>query len=184
MHTQPLSDAENRLSAKYLSYLTNVERISDHSVKIAELAQELFEKKINFSTQALHDLSICIDAVKEVCDLTQNAMENMDYMLAGKVKPLEEVVDIMAKELKTGHVQRVQAGQCTLELGFIFNDLLNNFERVSAHCSNIAITILESQDSHLKAHDYVGTLDRSNQNTYELQLQFYKNKYLGSIGKN
>ena len=184
LHTQPLSDAENRLSAKYLSYLTNVERISDHSVKIAELAQELFEKKINFSTQALHDLSICIDAVKEVCDLTQNAMENMDYMLAGKVKPLEEVVDIMAKELKTGHVQRVQAGQCTLELGFIFNDLLNNFERVSAHCSNIAITILESQDSHLKAHDYVGTLDRSNQNTYELQLQFYKNKYLGSIGKN
>ena len=90
----------------------------------------------------------------------------------------------MAKELKVGHVQRVQTGQCTLELGFIFNDLLNNFERVSAHCSNIAITILESQDSHLKEHDYVGTLDRTNHNTYELQLQFYKNKYLDNIGKN
>ena len=64
-----------------------------------------------------------------------------------------------------------------------FNDLLNNFERVCAHCSNIAITILESQDSHLKAHDYVGTLDRSDQNTYELQLQFYRNKYLDNIGK-
>lgn len=184
LHTNQLSDSESQVSARYLSYLTNVERISDHSVKVAELAQELYEKKLSFSPQALHDLSICIDAVKEICELTQNSMENMDYMLAGKVKPLEEIVDIMAKELKVGHVQRVQTGQCTLELGFIFNDLLNNFERVSAHCSNIAITILESQDSHLKEHDYVGTLDRTNHNTYELQLQFYKNKYLDNIGKN
>lgn len=183
LHTKQLNDSENQLSARYLSYLTNVERISDHSVKVAELAQELHSKKISFSPQALHDLTICIDAVHEICDLTSNAMENMDYMLAGKVKPLEEIVNIMAKELKAGHIQRVQAGQCTLELGFIFNDLLNNFERVSAHCSNIAITILESQDSQLKEHNYVGTLDRNNQNTYELQLQFYKNKYLDSIGK-
>ncbi len=183
LHTKQLSDNENRLSARYLSYLTNVERISDHSVNVAELAQELHEKKISFSAQALHDLHICIDAVTEICELTQTAMENMDFMLAGKVKPLEETVNVMAKELKTGHIQRVQAGQCTLELGFIFNDLLNNLERVSAHCSNIAITILEAQDSHLKAHDYVGTLGRSDQNTYELQLQFYKNKYLDSIGK-
>ena len=151
---------------------------------MAELAEELYQKKISFSPQALHDLQNCINAVREICDLTQSAMENMDYMLAGKVKPLEEIINIMAKDLKNGHVQRIQAGQCTLELGFIFNDLLNNFERVSAHCSNIAITVLEAQDSHLKAHDYVGTLDRSNQNTYELQLQYYKNKYLDAIGKN
>lgn len=183
LHTKQLSAAENQQSAKYLNYLSNVERISDHSVKVAELALELYEKKINFSPQALQDLTICIEAVKEICDLTQNAMENMDYMLAGKVKPLEEIIDTMAKELKSGHVQRVQAGQCTLELGFIFNDLLNNFERVSAHCSNIAITILEFQDSNVKAHNYVGTLDRNNQNTYELQLQYYKNKYLDMIGK-
>lgn len=183
LHAKQLSDSENLLSAKYLSYITNVERISDHSVNIAELAQELHNKKIRFSPQALHDLTVCVDAVIEICDLTQTSMENMDYMLAGKVKPLDEIVDIMSKELKFGHVQRVQTGQCTLELGFIFNDLLNNFERVCAHCSNIAITILESQDSNLQSHDYVGTLDRSNQNTYELQVQFYKNKYLDNIGK-
>ncbi|MBQ1183835.1 MAG: Na/Pi cotransporter family protein, partial [Clostridia bacterium] len=183
LHAKQLSDNENKLSARYLSYLTNVERISDHSINIADLAQQLHDKKISFSPQALHDLTVCIDAVMEICELTQSSMENMDYMLAGKVKPLQEIVNIMSKELKVGHVQRVQAGQCTYQLGFIFNDLLNNFERVSAHCSNIAITILESQDSHLKSHDYVGTLDRSNQNTYELQLQFYKNKYLDSIGE-
>lgn len=184
LHTRPLSESENLISARYLSYLTNVERISDHSVKVAELAQELHEKKITFSPQAHHDLSICIDAVMEICQLTLDSMERMDFMLAGKVKPLEEIIGMMTKELKIGHVQRVQTGQCTLELGFIFNDLLNNLERVSAHCSNIAITILESQDSHLKAHDYVGTLDRSNQNTYGLQLQSYKVQYLDNIGKN
>lgn len=184
LHTKPLNDGENLVSARYLSYLTNVERISDHSVKIAELAQELNEKKLAFSPQANNDLTIYIDAVKEICQLTLESMQKMDYMLAGKVKPLEEIINTMAKNLKIGHIQRVQAGQCTLELGFIFNDLLNNFERVSAHCSNIAITVLESQDSRLKEHDYVGSLDRSNQNTYELQLQFYKNKYLDMIGKN
>ena len=183
LHTKQLSDSETQVSARYLSYLTNVERISDHSVNIAELAQELHEKKISFSPQALHDLTVCIDAIKEICELTQSAMENMDFLLAGKVKPLEEVVNVMAKKLKAGHIQRVQTGDCTLELGFVFNDLLTSFERVSAHCSNIAITVLESQDSRLKEHDYVGTLDRNNQNTYELQLQYYKSKYLDAIGK-
>lgn len=183
LHTKQLSDSETTLSARYFSYITNVERISDHAVNIAELARELYEKKISFSSQALHDLTVCIDAVIETCELTHSSMDDMDFMLAGKVKPLEQIIDALTKELKFGHVQRVQSGQCTLELGFIFNDLLNNFERVSDHCSNIAITILESQDSHLKEHDYVSTLDRVNQNTYELQLQFYKNKYLDNIGK-
>ena len=183
LHTHPLSESESLVSARYLNYLSNVERISDHSVTVAELALELYEKKIAFSPQARHDLTVCIDAVKEICQLTQESMENMDYMLAGKVKPLEEIIGVMTKNLKNGHVQRVQAGQCTLELGFVFNDLLNNFERVSAHCSNISITILESQDAHLKEHDYVGSLDRSDHNTYELQLQFYKNKYLDNVCK-
>ena len=183
LHLKPLSALENQASARYLSYLSNVERISDYSVKIAELAQELHEKKISFSPQAMRDLTICIDAVKEICNLTQESMMKMDYLLAGKVKPLSDIIDIMAKELKIGHVQRVQAGQCTLELGFIFNDLLNSFERVAGHCSNIAITVLESQQLNLQSHDYVGTLDRDTQNTYELQLQYYKNHYLKSIGK-
>ena len=183
LHTKQLSHSETQLSARYLSYLTNVERISDHSVNVAELAQELHDKKISFSAQALHDLTICIDAVNEICELTQSAMENMDYMLAGKVVPLEEIINAMTKELKFGHIHRVQTGQCTLELGFIFNDLLNNFERVSAHCSNIAITVLEAQGAQLKEHDYVGSLGRIDQNTYELQMQFYRNKYLDNIGK-
>ena len=183
LHAKQLDDGEYQLSARYLSFLTNVERISDHSVGIADLAKELHEKKTGFSPQALHDLTICTEAIMEICELTKTSMENTDYMLAGKVKPLKEIVNIMSKKLKDGHVHRVQKGHCTLELGFIFNDLLNNFERVAAHCANIAITILESQDANLKSHDYVSTLDRSDQNTYELQLQVYKNKYVDSIEK-
>ena len=102
----------------------------------------------------------------------------MNTDLARKVKPLEEVIDVLTKDLKNGHVQRVQAGQCTLELGFIFNDLLSNLERVSDHCANIAITILESKDSHLLAHDYLGTLDLVNQDAYRYQLQHYTEKYV------
>jgi len=184
LHAKPLSDGENRLSARYLGCISNIERISDHSVNIADLAQELHQKKLSFSSDALRDLTNCIEAVLEICELTQNAMEHMDYLLAGKVKPLEEVIGMMSKALKAGHIQRVQSGQCTLELGFIFNDLLNNFERVSAHCSNIAITLLESQDSQLKSHEYVETLDRNEQNIYELQLQFYKSRYIDKTCKN
>ncbi len=183
LHAKQLSERENRTSARYLSYLANVERISDHSVNVAELAQELHNKKLRFSPQATRDITICIDAVKEISRLTMDAMEDMDYLLAGKVKPLQEVINMMTKELKGSHIKRIQAGQCTLELGFVFNDLLNNFERIAAHCSNIAITVLESQDSHMKEHDYVGSLDRNDHNTYELQLQFYKNKYLDVIAK-
>ena len=110
-------------------------------------------------------------------------MENMDYLLAGKVKPLQEVVNMMTKDLKVGHIKRIQAGLCTLELGFVLNDLLNNLERIAAHCSNIAITIPDSQDSNMKEHDYVASLGRNDQNVYELQLQFYKNKYLDILEK-
>ena len=172
LHAKQLSDRETRTSARYLNYLANVERISDHSVNVAELAQELHNKKLSFSPQATRDLAICIDAVEEISHLTMDAMEDMDYLLAGKVKPLQEVINMMTKDLKLSHIKRIQAGQCTLELGFVFNDLLNNFERIAAHCSNIAITILESQDSHMKEHDYVGSLDRNDHNTYELQLKF------------
>ncbi len=183
LHTKQLSELENRISARYLNYLANVERISDHSVNVAELAQELHNKKLSFSPQATHDLSVCIEAIEEISRLTQEAMENMDFLLAGKVKPLQEVINMMTKNLKVGHIKRIQAGLCTLELGFVFNDLLNNFERIAAHCSNIAITILDSQDSNMREHDYVGSLDRNDHNVYELQLQFYKNKYLDILAK-
>ena len=185
LHKQQLSDEETETSAKYLAFLGNVERISDHAVNIAELAQELYSKKISFSPRAVKELEICIDAVREITELTKRAMQENDVDAARKVEPLEEVIDVLTKELKGYHVQRVQAGQCTLELGFIFNDCINNLERVSDHCSNIAVAVLEAeaQNTHLYAHNYQLTLNQSNQEQFREQFNVYAKKYYDALSE-
>ena len=181
LHGKELSDKETKISAKYLTWLSNVERISDHAVNIAEVAQELHEKKISFSLQAYKELEICISAVSEIAELTKKAMADNDLDEARKVEPLEEVIDAITKELKDGHVQRVQMGQCTLELGFIFNDCINNLERVADHCSNIASSVLETEDTHLSGYDYMRTLDQKQQDEYSKLLSGYVEEYLNVL---
>jgi len=177
LHAKQLNDDETRLSAKYLSYLNNLERISDYAVKLAELAQELSTKKISFSPRARKELQICEEAVDEIVELTREAVVKNDLEKALLVRPLEEVIGALCKEMKNGHVQRVQMGQCTLELGFIFNDCVNHLERVAGHCANIAVAVLEADDIGLQAHDYIRTLARGNRETYEEQLHQYAKKY-------
>lgn len=181
LHAKELSDRETKISAKYLTWLSNVERISDHAVNIAEVAQELHEKKLAFSAQAYKELEICISAVSEIAELTKKAMANNDLNEARKVEPLEEVIDTLIKELKDGHVQRVQLGKCTLELGFIFNDCINDLERVADHCSNIASSVLETEDTHLSGYDYMRTLDQKQQDEYSEHLNAYIEEYYNAL---
>ena len=183
LHTRHLSEVETRTSAKYLSYLSNLERVSDYAVKLAELAQELASKKIAFSSRASKELHICTEAVQEVMAMTQDAVMNNDIESALKVRPLEEVIGALSKELKNGHVQRVQAGQCTLELGFIFNDCINSLERVAGHCANIAVAVLEAENTSLQPHDYIRTLARGNQEAYREQLHQYARKYYDALSE-
>ena len=180
LNAKPLSAEETRTSAKYFTYLGNLERISDHAVNIAELAQELHDKKITFSEQALKELRVCLDAALEIANMTVEAIETDDHKLVQKITALEEVMDLLTKELKSGHIHRVQSGQCTLELGFIYNDIANNLERVSDHCSNIAISILEAKEPSLNAHDYLRSLNRKDHENYQAQLRFYLDKYYRS----
>lgn len=177
LNTMALSENETQTAARYLSSLTNVERISDHAVNLAELAKELADKNIHFSDQAVQELNICIDATLEILDLTQAAMEQNDPEIAKKVEPLEEIIDVLTKESKTHHIQRVQAGNCTLELGFIFNDCLNNIERVADHCSNIAVAVLEAADSHVHAHGYLRSVKKADNEEYHSMLSEYSDKY-------
>jgi len=181
LHTKELSDKETQTSAKYLTCLSNVERISDHAVNLAELAQELASKHVVFSEEASGELQICMDAVHDIAELTQNAMQSNDPSAARMVEPLEEVIDVMTKRLKTRHIQRVQAGRCTLELGFIFNDCLNNLERVADHCSNIAVAILEASDPTLLGHDYLKTLNHSGQKSFREQVEQCAKKYYAAL---
>ena len=137
----------------------------------------MHEKKIVFSPQALKELEICFAASTEIATLTEQAIETNDADLAHKIAPLEEVIDLITKEMKSGHIQRVQSGQCTLVLGFIFNDIVNNLERVSDHCANIALAILESRDPDMEAHKYLSSLNLKDQEAYQRQLQMYIEKY-------
>ena len=175
-----LSDKETRASAKYLTCLSNLERISDHAVNLAELAQELAQKSSSFSPQAHKELHICMDAVAEIACMTQQVLTEDDLTGARLVEPLEEVIDMLTRDLKTRHIQRLQAGQCTLELGFVFNDCINNFERVADHCSNLAIAVLEETGTQLQPHDYMMSI-KSGDSDYRKHFDECLEKYCGAL---
>ncbi|MBR5244487.1 MAG: Na/Pi cotransporter family protein [Clostridia bacterium] len=175
-----LSAKETRASAKYLTCLSNLERISDHAVNLAELAQELAQKSSSFSPQAHKELHICMDAVAEIACMTQQVLTEDDLVQARLVEPLEEVIDMLTRDLKTRHIQRLQAGQCTLELGFVFNDCINNFERVADHCSNLAIAVLEETGTQLQPHDYMMSI-KSGDSDYRKHFDECLEKYCGAL---
>ncbi|MBE6631799.1 MAG: Na/Pi cotransporter family protein [Ruminococcaceae bacterium] len=181
LNVKELSEKETQTGGRYLNCLGNVERISDHAVNIAELAKELSDKEIRFSEKAEKELKICIDAVLEILSLTEKAMLEEDVESAKRVEPLEEVVDAITQKLKSLHVQRVQMGSCTLELGFIYSDCLNNLERVADHCSNIAVAVLESTDFHLQSHDYLRAIKQSDKAEYRVLFDGYAEKYCGAL---
>jgi len=177
LNTKALSEKETKTVAKYLSCLTNVERISDHAVNLAELALEIYEKKIRFSEQAETELNVCVEAVLEILDLTKKAIRDNDFEAVKRVEPLEEVIDIMLRKIKSHHIRRLQTGDCTLGLGFVFNDCLNNFERVADHCSNIAVAVLESADSQVHAHDYLRAIKEEDGEEFRALVDEYAGKY-------
>jgi len=181
LNARELSEKENRTTAKHLHCLGNIERISDHAVNIAELAKELADKRICFSEEGGKDLYVCAEAVLEIIELTGRALRENDTETARAVEPLEEVVDVLTTELKGRHIRRVQTGNCTLELGFVYNDCINNFERVADHCSNIAVAVLEAADSNLHSHDYLRAVKQSDREDYRAAISFYADKYYSRL---
>ena len=140
---QTLSEQQSREVTKYLHVLSDFERITDHARNLAESAREASDKKVIFSDAALRELHTVTDAVSDVIVLAVRAFTQEDMDEAMHVEPLEEVIDRLCDEMKLHHVQRLQQGQCTILQGFIFNDLLTNLERVSDHCSNVAVAMIE-----------------------------------------
>jgi len=181
LNTKELTMEETQTSARYLSSLSNLERISDHAVNLSELAQELSEKGISFSPQAIEELKICAGAVLEILDITQSAMNENDPHKAGMVEPLEEVIDALTDRMKERHIARLQAGKCTLELGFILNDCIHNFERTADHCSNLAVAVLEAADSQMQSHKYLRTFKQMNREEYGARLAAQVQKYCDAL---
>ena len=180
LNSRGLNERETLISSHYLHCLTDLERISDHAVNLAALAKEMEEKGIGFSPDGLEDMTRAADAVREIVDLAQRALTLEDIRMAQQVEPLEEVISTMLEKMKLGHIRRLQNGACTLEMGFILNDLINNFERVAAHCSNVALAVLELRYADLQFHDYARDVRQGDQPEFRKWLAFYQEKYLKS----
>ena len=178
LNSRDLNERETLVSSHYLHCLTDLERISDHAVNLADLAREMDSKGIAFSKDGLEDMTRATDAVREILSLAQQALEREDMAVAQRVEPLEEVISSMMEGMKLRHIRRLQNGACTLELGFIFNDCINNFERVAAHCSNVALAVLELRYADLQFHDYARDVRQGDQPEFRKWLAFYKDKYL------
>ena len=181
LNSQGLNERETLVSSHYLHCLTDLERISDHAVNLADLAKEMDSKGVSFSPDGLEDMNRSAGAVLEIVSLAQQALEEEDIDVALQVEPLEEVISTLLEGMKLRHIRRLQSGVCTLEMGFIINDLINNFERVAAHCSNVALAVLELRYADLQFHNYARGVRQGDQPEFRKWLAFYQGKYLKSV---
>ena len=153
-----LSLEDNRLLNTLLYTVSDIERMGDHALAVAKAAMEIDEKKIEFSAQAKAELAVLQQAVLDIVDRTVAAYTTFDLELAIKIEPQEQVVDALVREVKSRHVRRLRDGLCTVEYGFVLEDLLTACERTADHCSNIAVEMLQVTEGKLEAHEYLNAL--------------------------
>ena len=163
--------------SKYLHTISDLERISDHSLNIGETAQELYTKKIVFSPTGARELKVMLSAVTRILEITINAFLDNDVAAAYRVEPLEELIDNLCDEMKLHHIDRLQSGECTLNHGFAFNDLLTNCERVSDHCSNIAVAMIELESDSFDTHEYINSVMAMHSHSFDEYYSEYSKEF-------
>lgn len=173
-----LSDADNKQVSKMLHTIGDFERISDHAVNIMEAAKELDEKNMDLSKGGRHELKIATRAIQEIMELAISAFEKDELEIAYQIEPLEEVMDNLVEEIKRNHINRLQSGECTIQQGFVFSDILTNYERVSDHCSNIGVSVIElASDDDFDAHEYLDKLKTMEDESFKEMFRAYRKKY-------
>ncbi|MBO5745512.1 MAG: Na/Pi cotransporter family protein [Clostridia bacterium] len=172
-----VSDSDSKKIAKILHTINDFERIGDHAENLVDVAREINDKKIVFSHEATAEIAVLKDAVLEILRITDLAFRNNDLQMASSVEPLEQVIDDIIADIKSHHVSRLQHGNCTIELGFVLTDLLTNYERVSDHCSNVAVAIIESQHGTFEAHEYLSHVKNDPNSAYTKAFEEYKQKF-------
>ena len=170
---------DSRSVSKMMHCVGNFERISDHAVNLVESAQEMHEKGIKFSAECLNEISVITDAISENISKAFESYKLNDLAVAHKVEPLEEVVDNLSTELKNRHIRRLQNDECTVELGYIFQDILTNLERISDHCSNIAGCLIET-DEKTNIHEYLHDV-KENDETFRREYREYAESYFSRL---
>lgn len=176
LSTQNLSDADSRELSMQLHLIGDLERLSDHALNILESAEELKDKKMSFSGHAKKELENITAATNEIVALATDAFIENDLEKAALVEPLEQVIDNLKKNMKNGHVERLRRNECTIEQGFVFNDLITNLERVSDHCSNIAGCVIETANDRFDMHKYLRNVKKDNE-AFEQNYNIFAQKY-------
>ncbi len=173
-----LTNDDSKQVTELLHCVGDIERISDHAVNITEALEELNTKEFAFSDSAIKDVRVISAAVNEILELSAQALASNDLDIARSVEPLEQVIDKLKLKIKANHIQRLQSGYCSMEMGFILSDLLTNFERVADHCSNIAVCMIELDHGSFETHEYLNNVKTSGDDTFISQYNHFKQKYV------
>ena len=172
-----LSDTDSKQISKLLHTIGDFERISDHAVNVMQAAKEIEEKKAPLSPEGLAEIKVATAAIREIMEIAIKAFDENNLELAYRVEPLEQVVDGIIEGIKLNHINRLQAGKCTIQQGFVLSDILTNYERVSDHCSNIAVAMIELSKSAFDTHEYLDKLKTMDDPEFRKMFTEYKKKY-------
>ena len=175
--SKELSKTDSKEASKLLHTIGDFERIGDHAVNLLGVAKEIADKDISFSGKAKEELKVLSAALEEIVTITVTAFSENNLDLAKDVEPLEQVVDRLTAQIKANHITRLQRGDCTIELGFVLSDLLNNFERVSDHCSNIAVAMIEVARDSFDTHKYLKAVKSESNADFSERFNEYEIKY-------
>ncbi len=178
LSSKDLSEKDSHTLSVLLHTIGDFERISDHAVNIVQSAKEMHDKGQAFSNKASLELEVFTKALEEVVNLSFEVFRTGDMNRVLQVEPLEDAIDELQVEIKKRHVKRLRKGKCTIEMGFILSDVVTSYERVSDHCSNIALSLFQVNDEDFEAHDYINKLKHSNNATFEDYFSMYRNKYM------
>lgn len=175
---QEMTDTQNKSVSQYLRAITDLERISDHALNIAQRAEEIRDKKIRFSDKGSREMDNLKKAITEILHISIDSFMTGDSETAYRVEPLEQVIDMICRRMREKHTARLQKGKCTIGNGYVFNDLISDFERVSDHCSNIAIVQVELEDNALDVHEMSGALKQAHEHQFDLYYSEFEERYL------
>lgn len=177
LSARSLSEADSQRVSRMLHTIGDFERLGDHAVNLRKSAEEIHDKKIAFSEQAAGELANLTKALDEILNLTIDSFVASDLEMAQRVEPLEQVIDLLISAAKTSHIERLQNGTCTIQTGFVLSDLLNNYERVSDHCSNIAVALIETSAGSFDTHEYLSDVKEGGSRSFNRMYREYAEKY-------
>ena len=175
---QEMTETQNKAVSQYLRAITDLERISDHALNIAQRAEEIRDKKIRFSDKGRKEMENLKEAISEILHHAIESFMTGDSETACRVEPLEQVIDVICRRMREKHTARLQKGKCTIGNGYVFNDLISDFERVSDHCSNIAIVQVELEDNALDVHEMSEAMKQAHTHEFDMYFEEFSNRYL------